>query len=539
MENENNKIGELRKEILEYRQTNPRKTVSLCQQLILLGNELHEEEAAAFGEYYLGEAYFKSGQIENIMEHAAKALRYYGGSSNPMMEARIYNCLGVACSSKREYQMAVKYYLEALDITKKSDLKQLEVSVKNNLGVIYLEFGEFDQALTHFQENYVYYLENPGDSDFRDFWVVLSNKADVYCQMRQYDHAISCMEELDRRAETYEQMEILQNDLLHSTLLAKIYYGKQKKELGQYYVDHVFALASQGVCSSEAYEDYDQLADILIREGDRERAETIIDLLFQTAQCMDSINLSVRAVERIVQYYRWIGDNTHLLSVYEMYYELSVQRERELSRERAEGIKTQISMKEVEEKRQREAEEKEQMRLLSEQDSLTGFLNRYSLNKLCQKYYEKMKKELKNYGFIFVDVDFFKQYNDTYGHLAGDSCLRKIAGILQRHIDKDVLLARYGGDEFFAIVLNKEENFIRELIHSWIKGIYGENMIHEASFCSDRVSLTFGAVNMIPDDESTVLDMIQYADEALYHAKKRKKGTGSIYHGKDVYEVVE
>lgn len=539
MENADSRIRKLKEEILEYRQTDPRKTVLLCRQLILLGNEFQAEEAAAFGEYYLGEAYFNSGQIEKIMEHATKALLYYGGGFNPMMEARIYNCLGVACSGRREHQMAVKYYLEALDITKKNDLRQLETSVKNNLGVIYLELGEFEQALIHFQENYIYYLEHPENSDFRDFWVVLSNKADVYCQMKQYDDAVACMEELDREAEKHGQTEVLQKDLLHAALLARIYYGKQEKTLGEYYVDQVFTLTNQGANSGEAYEDYDQLADILIREGDRERAQAIIDLLFQTAQCMDSVNLSVRAVERIVQYYRWIGDNTHLLSVYEMYYELSVKRERALSRERAEGIKTQISMKEIEEKRQREAEEREQMRLLSEQDSLTGFLNRYSLNKLCQKYYEKMKKELKNYGFIFVDVDFFKQYNDTYGHLAGDSCLRRIAGILQRHTDKDVLLARYGGDEFFAIVLNKDENYIRELIYSWIKGMHGENIIHETSFCSDRVSLTFGAVNMVPDDESTVLDMIQYADEALYHAKKRKKGTGSIYHGKDVYEVVE
>ena len=176
------------------------------------------------------------------------------------------------------------------------------------------------------------------------------------------------------------------------------------------------------------------------------------------------------------------------------------------------------------------------MRLLSETDALTGILNRLSLNKLCEKMFLKSQQNGTSIGLILFDVDYFKEYNDTYGHVAGDTCLQTVAKILNSFSDSKHFVARYGGDEFLLMALEQTDQEMQSLAEKIRVKIYEENLTHIGSHLPEkRVSLSMGVTNHIPSMSETIMDRIQYTDQALYEAKHTRRG--SIHFNKSYHET--
>jgi len=150
-------------------------------------------------------------------------------------------------------------------------------------------------------------------------------------------------------------------------------------------------------------------------------------------------------------------------------------------------------------------------------DSLTRVFRRKVLAEKGGKLLEIAKKEGKKLAFIFFDVDFFKKFNDTMGHLAGDSVLYEVARTL-RNYSKNVF--RYGGDEFVLVEFwdfEKAREVVQEI----------ENKIKEKSFSAQKfkkgVSISFG-ISVFPDGGEELGKLLKTADERLYEAKKKKHG---------------
>jgi diguanylate cyclase (GGDEF)-like protein len=118
------------------------------------------------------------------------------------------------------------------------------------------------------------------------------------------------------------------------------------------------------------------------------------------------------------------------------------------------------------------------------------------------------------------DVDYFKLYNDTYGHLAGDLCLQKLAGVLRQTLKRSVdLVARYGGEEFAVILPNTNATgavLIAETIREQVRGL---QIAHAKSPVSQYVTLSLGVASQVPTPDGLPAQLIMAADEALYQAK--------------------
>jgi diguanylate cyclase (GGDEF)-like protein len=121
-----------------------------------------------------------------------------------------------------------------------------------------------------------------------------------------------------------------------------------------------------------------------------------------------------------------------------------------------------------------------------------------------------------------IDIDFFKAYNDHYGHLAGDECLRKLAScmseICRRHTD---LFARYGGEEFVMLFPETDCGGAICLAKQAQEKVNSLGIPHASSQVADCVTLSMGVATIIPTDNQTHLDLINSADELLYDAKRR------------------
>ena len=163
----------------------------------------------------------------------------------------------------------------------------------------------------------------------------------------------------------------------------------------------------------------------------------------------------------------------------------------------------------------------ERLNLISLQDGLTNIANRRYFNGFLERELQRAKREQKSIAFILLDVDYFKLYNDTYGHLAGDECLKKIAGALQGSVKRATdLVSRYGGEEF-AVILPDTDRIGAVLVGNRILARIREMDIQtEASPVKKFVTVSLGIVAIVPDMDLTPDMMIIAADRALYLAKQ-------------------
>lgn len=154
-------------------------------------------------------------------------------------------------------------------------------------------------------------------------------------------------------------------------------------------------------------------------------------------------------------------------------------------------------------------------------DGLTEIPNRRSFDELLQMEWKRNMRGSKPLTLFMMDIDFFKQYNDHYGHTAGDDCLKLVAqalnGTLQRAGD---LVARYGGEEFAALLPETDAISARALAERMRESVEALGIPHSTSLVADHVTISLGVVSMIPTSSTSPVTLIDAADAMLYKAKR-------------------
>jgi diguanylate cyclase (GGDEF)-like protein len=160
------------------------------------------------------------------------------------------------------------------------------------------------------------------------------------------------------------------------------------------------------------------------------------------------------------------------------------------------------------------------IRELAIRDGLTALFNRTAFVEHCERVLRQAAREQKPVALLIFDLDYFKQYNDEYGHLAGDECLRSVAAAVgaaaKRPLD---MLARYGGEEFVGIWYEVERDAASQLAETIRQAVAGLGISHAKS-SHGRVTVSVGAVELVPQQDDTAESLIKQADEALYEAKR-------------------
>jgi len=169
----------------------------------------------------------------------------------------------------------------------------------------------------------------------------------------------------------------------------------------------------------------------------------------------------------------------------------------------------------------RELEEANQkLEILSQTDGLTGIYNRMMFENKIINEWNRCKRHAIPLSMLMIDIDFFKAYNDHYGHRAGDRCVQQIAKALVSEAKRSAdFVARYGGEEFAVVLPHSEKKGALILAEQMRKKVEALEIPHGFPSVSDVLTISIGVYTVIPNDETDIEDFIENTDKALYRAK--------------------
>jgi diguanylate cyclase (GGDEF)-like protein len=191
--------------------------------------------------------------------------------------------------------------------------------------------------------------------------------------------------------------------------------------------------------------------------------------------------------------------------------------------QRLKGYASEVENKneELTEIRRQLTESNAQLERLSTLDTLTGLANRRRFDEVLYHEWRRSAREGTPLSLVFCDIDFFKNYNDGYGHLAGDECLGKVAravsGLSNRPGD---LAARYGGEEFVLVLPGTGEEGAVKLAERLRARVVELDIPHAHSPLAPRLTISLGVASAVPRPGSEPAELLALADRALYAAKE-------------------
>lgn len=163
-------------------------------------------------------------------------------------------------------------------------------------------------------------------------------------------------------------------------------------------------------------------------------------------------------------------------------------------------------------------------------DGLTQISNRRHFDEYLMHEWQRAVRDKNSIALLICDIDFFKQYNDTYGHQGGDDCLKKIAQAIEKVLKRPAdLVARYGGEEFGVILPNTTIAGAIEISDQIFQAVRDLKICHKKSRVANYVTLSLGISCLIPSTENNITEFIEMADKALYQAKHQGRNKVCVF----------
>lgn len=166
---------------------------------------------------------------------------------------------------------------------------------------------------------------------------------------------------------------------------------------------------------------------------------------------------------------------------------------------------------------------------LSMYDGLTNIRNRRFFDETFEKTFNEIKRDKKSLAVLMIDIDFFKPYNDNYGHGQGDETLRKVAKALEKTIKRaSDFVARYGGEEFVILLKDINKDGVEAVANNLLNAVRELKITHEFSKIENYVTVSIGASFYNSSSDITKLELLLKADETLYSVKNSGRNNFAI-----------
>lgn len=501
------------KKILEIRREDPKKEKELCIQML---TECEDKYMEAFGRTYLGDAYHTLGKIEHALPEYSRALELARENDYDDLLSVLYNSIGIVYMYNDDEQSALDYFFNGIRLAEKLNDRMMHATLLANIAYVYRSAGAFDEA------------EKMLDEANRMIREAQHNDANVALDELGYELDKIWMmlqkQETEKAWKRMQREEIRTDTSKENAINFAIYYA-QTSDAKQClkYMDAALEEVAHEINQFEQIVYLFELIEIGIKAGLYTRAKEIADMAEHLLTQIGTVGKWTKLMEYRIEIYEALGNTGKLVEAYRKYYEYDQKYEEEKTYAAVKRVRRKI---ELLHELDRKSEIKQRQADLYDRrgrDALTGLYNRWGMkNRMKQLYREYRGREL-TLAVALVDVDFFKEYNDTYGHVAGDRCLKSIADILKKSAGEKSMVGRYGGDEFLVVLWEKTQSEFEQMFDVVRKELSDRRIENKNSGVSDNVTVTVGGVVTKPKRRIDFTAWLHEADLALYEVKKKSR----------------
>lgn len=465
---------------------------------------------------------YRQGQRTSLLLYAIKASSMLDKTADRDMIARSKNLLGIAYVAQENHQLALDAYNAAFEaLQKKKQTRLLKNTVLSNIAECYYQMGDYKKSVK-ITEKCLADFEKSEEKNYDTIAIVGANLSDGYESLEEYEKAEAV---LGRMEPIVDRLTLKSSVCLIYARRACVAYKMGDTRRGNAYADKAYEAVALCTDTYELHRDFEKIAHAQISAGEYDRADQFANILLNYAKSTGHTLDKIIAYRVQADYFNTIQDTKNALGYYRRLnklYELRLKEEKAMQLDMLKRV--EATEKEVRQLMQRIKRSEEK----AEREPLTGLLNRAALLKTANAFAESAKEKRTTIGGIFIDIDYFKEYNDTYGHARGDEIIQKVAAACRERESAGVRFARYGGDEFFAVVLGHSDQEVRRIAAGICAQLREADVRHEKNPCGHRATLSVGVVNIdMSDGGNTILDVVNYADKALYYAKNT--GRNAIY----------
>lgn len=491
------------------------KMVQYCDKLERYAEENNEGFLKGFSLFYRGFNRYLNAQLEQGMEELSSALNLLITSQAWGMAAHTYNSMGNIADFQGDISLAIDCYIKGLALAKEHNIPSMEYNVRTNIANVYIGLDAYEDAAAMLQE-----CERLLESSLKEAMpkapqlAATANITNCYIRMNETDKAKVSLERLKGMCEDDPSTT---NQLLISVLETQLFHATGEIEKRDAAINRLKELELRSMDVYDALSELTQHAELLLEIN---KFDQFLELIDRIQTLAESPNIEKRILDLQLKYYTKVGNQQKLAEMAMKYYVAAEHREEERNKIVSHNIITRIRLDEEESRRKEVEISNLQLKQKSERDALTGMNNRYKLNELAELAFHRAYLNATPLTVEILDIDCYKEFNDTYGHQAGDDCLVRIAEAI-RSLEEftGVHTARYGGDEFVIIYEEYSRADVEKFAQRLKNKIQALNIEHKSSCVSNCITISQGLFQMTPVGSSKIWDYLYGADMALYHVK--------------------
>lgn len=524
-------IREWMQKIEENVVSNPDLLMEYCEKLEQYADSVRSDYLKGYSLFFRGFGFYTQAKLEESMSALSSALNFLISEEDWYMTARTYNSMGNIADFQGDLSLAIDCYCKGLVISKEHELGLLTYSISSNIANIHLSLGQLDHAVEMLL-SCERLIEEGLSVPIQYQLVIHANLATCFIRLNELEKAkLYC----DKLIRDFGENPTDTNRVTLCILNAELHHA-----LGDIPARDaaVTELSGMALSSSTVYDALNELCRHALLLLELDKREAFISLVTQLESCADNPNVKKIVLDLRLKYYKQIGDTENCAKTAIEFYKVSELREDMRNKIVSHNILTRVHLDEESRKRMEIEHINLQLKQKSEHDPLTGLSNRYKFNELFELAFHRAYISGSPLTVEILDIDCYKEFNDTYGHQAGDDCLIRVAEAI-RSLEEypNVFTARYGGDEFVVIYENYTLRDVEKMAKLLQKKIHALGIEHKRSKVSDRVTISQGLLHRIPAGGNKPWDFLYYADMALYGVKRRSKN--NYYIGTTFQEVRE
>lgn len=526
-----------KQEVLTYRIKDSGRAIKACARIESYAQENKDFANLAFAYFYSGECHYARNEIDSMIGQMTKAIVYLSLSKQWELLARAQNLLAITMSNKGNVAVALDYYLSGIKTCREHNVTTIVCSIHINLGFLYMQNGIYNEALRCFEEAYEAYRKSSKEemrAQIARLTMIYTNMATCYMLQGELDRTAEYIEKIRKECEPqFQNIDYVYVDCLK----ARYYHLKRDTKNRDACIDDLDARIERPMPLLDLFDDLESLCTLLI---EIRRFDVFLHITGQLQKLItpsEIMDVERRMLALMIEYYRVTGNDQEYMKTAGWFYELVRSMDKENKSMISNMLYVRTSLERAHENRKRMEKENEMLMLRSETDAMTGLANRYRLNAYFDKTLDLCRRQKLLLSVEILDVDYFKEYNDNYGHQAGDECIKAIASLLRNmECEENVFCARYGGDEFIILYSGIDAAQVQQRAEKLRQDVIGLQIAHAYSKAYPYVTISQGICQAVPIDGNKSWDFLHAADEMLYNVKRNQRN--SICIG-DSYNVEE